>query len=177
MNTTDKVLVALRRILRAIDLHSKQLELEQGLTVPQLIVLRALGALGSPTVGDLAQEVGLSSATISSILDRLVRRGYVIRNRSVSDKRRVHCEVTDAGLAALELSPSPLHERFVTSFNRLSEWEQHQILASLLRVAEMMDRDNLDVAPILSAEDITPGQSVEFEAEKLKGEAPLEPAW
>ncbi len=38
----DQVLVSLRRIIRATDLHSRKLGKETGLTTPQLVVMRAI---------------------------------------------------------------------------------------------------------------------------------------
>jgi hypothetical protein len=43
----------------------------------------------------------------------------------------------------------------VDRFSRLASWEQHSIVASLERVAAMMDADDLDAAPLLaSGEDV-----------------------
>jgi len=152
MDTADQVLVALRRILRAIDIHSRNLAQEQGLTVPQLIVLRAIAQRGAPTTGELARTVSLSNATLTSILDRMERHELVKRNRSDVDRRRVHVAITPKGRALLDRSPSLLHDRFLEQFGKLKEWEQTLILSSLQRVAEMMDQDGLEVAPLLAAE-------------------------
>lgn len=152
METADQVLVALRRILRAIDIHSRNLAQEQGLTVPQLIVLRAIAQRGTPTTGELARAVSLSNATLTSILDRMERHQMVKRSRSDVDRRRVHVEITPKGQALLDRSPSLLHDRFLEQYGQLKEWEQTLILSSLQRVAEMMDQEGLKVAPLLTAE-------------------------
>lgn len=162
METAEHVLVALRRILRAIDLHSKTLAHEQGLTVPQLIVLRAISSLDTPTISDVAKAVSLSNATLSAILDRMERRGYLERIRSTVDKRKVHISITPVGESLLLRSPSPLHEQFLTRFNNLKDWEQNLILASLQRVAAMMDRDGLEVAPILAVEPMSPDEPADM---------------
>ena len=165
MEIADQVLIALRRMLRAIDLHSKSLAQEQGLTVPQLIVLRSISNLGTPSISELAKSVSLSNATLSAILDRMVRRGYIERVRSTVDKRKVHIAITPVGESLLASSPSPLHDQFLTRFNNLKDWEQNLILASLQRVAEMMDRQGLEVAPMLASEPMSPDDPADLHAE------------
>jgi len=60
-------------------------------------------------------------------------------------------EATAAGLAVLEQSPSLLQERFALRFNNLQDWEQTQLLASLQRIAALMDAEEIDAAPVLSS--------------------------
>ena len=65
----DQVLVALRRVIRATDLHSKRLSKHAGLTGPQLLIMRAIRELGEVTIGTIAENVSLSQATVTTILD------------------------------------------------------------------------------------------------------------
>lgn len=152
----EDVLVAIRRVIRAIDLHSHGLIQKYGLTVPQLLILREIMKKGTPTAGDIANSVNLSQATVTNIVTRLEKRGLVMRRRSEEDKRRVHVSATDTAVQLLDEAPSLLHDRFITRFQQLKEWEQLQMLSSLQRLAELMDADELDAAPLLS-----PGMVVE----------------
>lgn len=147
----DEVLIALRRITRAIDLHSRKLVLEHGITGPQSIVLRRLQDQGPVSIGQLAKGVNVSQATVTDILDRLEKRGLVQRSRSQTDKRCVLVAVTEAGTGLLQTAPPLLQEHFVAQFQALQDWEQSFILSSLQRVALMMDAQDLDVAPILES--------------------------
>ena len=70
----EDMLVALRRIMRAADLYSRQLSKRAGLTTPQLLVLQAIRDLGDVTIGTIARRVNLSQATVTTILDRLEQR-------------------------------------------------------------------------------------------------------
>ncbi len=82
MEIHDQVLVSLRQIIRAIDLHSKHLERESGLTGPQLLVIQSISQSDMVTAGQIAREVNLSQATVTTILDRLEKKAYVTRERS-----------------------------------------------------------------------------------------------
>lgn len=145
----DEVLVALRRIIRATDLHSKQLSKTSGLTIPQVVVLQSIHDLGEVTTGQISKRVSLSQGTVTSILDRLEGRGLIERYRSLADRRVVHARLTKRGRAALRKAPPLLHQRFTEAFATLDRARQDRIIKALEQVAEMMGAEHLDVAPLL----------------------------
>jgi DNA-binding MarR family transcriptional regulator len=146
----DRVIAALRRIVRAIDLHSRHLVERFGVTGPQLIALQELARLGQVPVGALARNVHVSHPTMTGILDRLEKRGLVRRTRDTEDRRRMTAAPTKAGLELLDSAPSPLQDRFRFELSKLEEWEQTHMLATLQRIAAMMDAEGLEAAPVLT---------------------------
>ena len=149
MHKYEELLVSLRRVIRAIDLYSKKLSRESGLTSPQLIVLQEVSACDGIMVKQVAENINLSSATVTSILDRLEAKGYVARERSIEDKRKVTLRLTDEGKAIIAKAPKPLQEHFIARFEKLDEWEQSMLLSTMQRIAKMMDAEELDAAPLL----------------------------
>lgn len=149
MDPIEEVLVALRRVIRATDLQSRQLIRTIGLTAPQLLLLKAIQGGENVTIGELARKISLSQATVTIIIDRLEKRELVYRRRSDDDKRKVHALLTRKGRAILKDAPIPLQESFVLQFQRLQDWEQNMIITSLQRVAQMMDAQQIDAAPVL----------------------------
>jgi DNA-binding MarR family transcriptional regulator len=149
LNQIEEVLIALRRVIRATDLHSKYLAKTTGLTAPQILLLQTLRDKGQITIGELAQEVSLSQATVTTILDRLEKRELVYRQRSETDKRKVHAFLTEQAVEILKNAPIPLQEQFTRQFGDLQEWEQTMIISALKRVAQMMDAQHIDAAPVL----------------------------
>ncbi|GAB5544992.1 MAG: MarR family transcriptional regulator [Sandaracinaceae bacterium] len=145
----ERILRSLRRISRAIELHSKQLKATHRLTAPQLICLRELRVVPHTTPSELARAVSLSQATITGILDRLESRGFIQRARNPRDKRRVMVELTEEGRAAVDAAPLPLHHSFATRLGKLSEEEQAQIENVLARIVRMMEAEDIDAAPML----------------------------
>ncbi|MCG6942993.1 MAG: MarR family transcriptional regulator [Thiohalocapsa sp.] len=146
----DEVLVALRRVIRAVDLHSRALVRSHGLTAPQALVLKEIVAAGELPVGAVAQRVSLSHATITDILNRLERRGLVARTRSDTDRRRVLVRATPDAKQTLKRAPPLLQESFASRFAGLADWEQTMLLASLQRIAALMDAERIDAAPVLA---------------------------
>jgi len=145
----EQVLISLRRVIRATDLHSKQLVKTTGLTSPQLLLLQAIRDKVDGTIGQLARHISLSQATVTTILDRLEKRDLVKRVRSTTDKRKVHACLTDKATEILKEAPVPLQEHFAEQFNDLEAWEQTMIISSLQRIAQMMDAQDIDAAPVL----------------------------
>jgi len=145
----DHVLSSIRRIIRAIDLYSKELVQKSGLTGPQLFVLKELDLLKEVTVGEIAVNIHLSSATVTDVLSRLEKRGLIERRKSNTDRRQVKVKATEAGMELLESAPSLLQDRFIEKFGALQEWEQTQILSTLQRVVMMMEAEDIDASTVL----------------------------
>ncbi len=145
----DAVLVALRRIIRATDMYSQKLRKTVGLTAPQLLVLRAMVQTQDISLKNVANELSLSQATVTTIVDRLESRGLLTRRRGSEDKRKVHINPTQAGLEALRRAPDLLQDRFVQRFEQLPDWERSMIMAALQRTASLMDAADIDASPVL----------------------------
>lgn len=147
----DDVLVALRRVIRAVGLHSRQLERSHGLTAPQALVLKAIISLDEASVGTVAKRVSLSQATVTDILKRLESRDLVLRARSRADRRRVMVRATEKAVEIMSHSPPLLQEAFVKRFQALEEWEQSLLVSSLQRITTLMGVEQLDASPVLVA--------------------------
>jgi DNA-binding MarR family transcriptional regulator len=139
------VLSTLRKIIRAIDIHSRQLSKQYGLTGPQLVVISEIGQSGQMTIGELARRISLSQATVTTILDRLENKELATRVRGSEDKRRVYVDITEKARSILETHPNFLQEGFVKRFDALEDWEKTLILSSIQRIATMMDTSTLPV--------------------------------
>jgi len=152
----DDVLLALRRIIHAFDLHSKRVCKLSGLTPPQILILKAIRDLGEVTSGRVSEQVSLSQATVTTIIDRLEQRGLIERYRSLRDRRIVHTKLTADGRKALRKSPPLLHENFNQTFSALDSSRQQTIISTLEDVAEMLGGHELDPAQVL---DVVPFSS------------------
>lgn len=148
---------ALRRILRKISQHSRQLFREAGLTVPQLLCLRVIGEAepaSEVTASMVSESVQLSPPTVSRILDRLEKRQLILRERRSTDRRKVCLSLTAAGRQKVDELPTPLQEEFVARMQSLTLEEQSHLLGTLERIVEMMEATDVDAAPVLDPIDI-----------------------
>ena len=154
MKDYEELFIALRRITRAIDLHSKKLQRETGLTTSQLLVLEAVVKLDTSTPSNIAKEVQLSQATVTNLVDRLERHELVLRRKSTADKRAVEVHLTEKGRQMVELAPEPLQTGFLREYRKLERWEQHQLIASVQKIAVLMDAEDIDASPILTTGEV-----------------------
>jgi DNA-binding MarR family transcriptional regulator len=154
----EEILRSLRRIIRAVDLYSRKLMTQTGLSGPQVICLRQLAEHGPMQTSHLAEAVNLSSATVCGILNRLELRGLVLRQRQMEDRRRVLVSLSDAGQDTVDNAPPALHDTFLFKLRALPPDRQQAIRRTLTGIVEMMSADDLDAAPILvPGESVTPG--------------------
>ena len=151
---SDSVMIALRKIIRAIDMNSKKLVKRVGLTGPQLVILREIARRREVTAVQIAQAVSLSQATVTGILERMEKRQLIARQRSDRDKRRIMIRITANGDRILENAPPLMQEEFVERFCNLQEWEQTMILSALQRLVSIMEAKEIDAAPFLATSPI-----------------------
>lgn len=144
-----KILQALRRIIRSVDLHSRKLSMQHNITAPQLVTLLAIADHGPVTIAGLSSEIHLSPSTLVGIIDRLENKGLVERKRDTQDRRRVFIQITKHGKKFSSSAPSPLQERLAQSLEALTPLERSTIALSLERVVEFMEAEDLDAAPML----------------------------
>ncbi|MBN2309380.1 MAG: MarR family transcriptional regulator [Candidatus Hydrogenedentes bacterium] len=144
-----RILTALRRIIRAVDIHSRKLKAEFNATGPQLLCLYSLVRGGPATLTALAGHVNLSVSTVNGIVDRLETKGWAKRNRSVEDRRKVFVEVTEQGREVTRRAPSLLQDRLSEKVRALTELEQVAIALTLERVVELMEAEHIDASPNL----------------------------
>ena len=142
-------LVALRRILRTTDMNARNLARETGLTMAQLLVLQVLADFGPLTAKEISTRVGVSQATMTSVIDRMENKELVTREKSEIDRRQTIIIVTERGSAMIANAPDPLQAIYSRRFATLSDWEQAMIVATLERVASLLDANAIDAAPVL----------------------------
>jgi len=84
-----EILISLRKIIQATDLHSRSLSKKFGLTGPQLVILEEVSNHEPISVTGLAKSISLSQATVTDIINRLVKKDYINKRKSEKDKRQV----------------------------------------------------------------------------------------
>lgn len=158
MDRTDDSLIALRRILRATELYARELAHSARLTPAQLRVLQIVAEKRSVTPKELAKQMGVSQATITALVDKLVSREQVQRMPSITDRRQTNVTITADGHKTLANAPDALQQKFVREFEAMESWEQAMLVAALERVASMLDAEAIDAAPVLTTGELHLGR-------------------
>jgi DNA-binding MarR family transcriptional regulator len=154
------VLKSLRRIIRAVDIHSKKLNTEYKITAPQMICLYSLQKHGVMTQSEMAKDVDLGMSTINGIIDRLVTKGWIRRERDAKDRRKVFLELTESGIVQANEAPALLQDKLSSALQALPELEQAAIALSLERIVELMGAGHLEASSNLIPTDKIPETNI-----------------
>ena len=150
------LLVSMRKIIQAIDIHSRTLNKRFGLTGPQLVVLLEIYQKGQISITPLSKATSLSQATVTDITKRLASKGLIDRKKREDDRRAVSLFLTETGIEVMKDLPSPLQETFTNRFSTLEDWEQMMILSAFERVVSLMSAEKIDASPIMYTGPIHP---------------------
>ena len=116
--------------------HVRDPQTQRLLSRHQASILDHLDELEPTTVMDLAAHMGVTAATMSLAIDRLERKGYVVRLRDAKDRRRVHVRLTTAGVRIKEASSVLDPERVQRLVARLSDAERTRAIEGLGLLAQ-----------------------------------------
>ncbi len=128
---STRALIALRRIVRAIDLSARELERSAGLTPAQRFVLEQLSDGPLPTLNALAERTHTTQPTVSVVVARLVRRGLIARRPDPADGRRTSLHLTPAGRRLLRRTELPAPVHLSAGLQRLAPAERRRLAAAL----------------------------------------------
>ncbi len=110
-----------------------------------LFLLRSMGSL---TAGEIAQHTGLTTASVTNLIDRLERKGFVQRVRDASDRRRVIVRPNQARLAELD----QVFSRTVGTFDTLLDAYDDAQLATIIDFLERASAYSRNVIATLQHE-------------------------
>lgn len=130
----DQLCFALYSASRAVTAAYRPLLTELNLTYPQYLVLLVLWEEDRANVGRLCERLHLDSGTLSPLLKRLESIGYVTRERSTDDERRVEIVLTAAG-KRLQTKASCIPERLM-ALSQISPDELVSLRDAVLRLTD-----------------------------------------
>lgn len=140
----DRILHSLRRIARALDINSRKLAAEKGVTSVQLLCLNTLATEEADTATALARLVHLSPSTVVGILDRLQANELLERRRDTQDRRVVRVALTRKGRALVGKTQHPIQNLLERRRNNLSRTEANRIADTLDRLVEILGAERID---------------------------------
>jgi DNA-binding transcriptional ArsR family regulator len=136
-------LVAMRRAGSIMQLLGQVAAERIGINATDLNCLNIVALTGPMTAGELARATGLTTASITGVLDRLEEGGFIARERDPGDRRRVIVGLK-AGPGLREIGPTfgPLIMAWRSTASRYSDDELRLILQFQQQVEQVM-RDQL----------------------------------
>jgi DNA-binding MarR family transcriptional regulator len=106
-----------------------------GLSISAFQVLAIIDGADDPPTGQaIAEQLLVTSGSMTSLLDTLERRGLVERRRHPSDRRKILIDLTDEGQRTVDVYLPAVHGAITRVMAGLTEPERAQLLAALDKV-------------------------------------------
>ena len=164
MDREASILIDIRKIVRSINLESKRIQKEFGISIPQLLCLSFLSECDAfqSTHRELTRYLHLNSSTVTGIVNRLEKRGLIARLPKKEDRRVTYVALTSAGYKVLESTPDLLHEKLSAGLKKLPSEMVGTIQESLHLIIESLGIEDIDASPMITMEEpITPDENSE----------------
>jgi DNA-binding MarR family transcriptional regulator len=109
-------------------------------TFHEIHTIEIIGDLGQATMRELAKKADVKQSTMTVMIDKLIRKGYVERFGSENDRRVVNVRLTEQGRSAYEEHKKA--HRNVTQFwlDILNEREREDLLRLMEKIAAHVER-------------------------------------
>jgi DNA-binding MarR family transcriptional regulator len=116
--------------------HIRDEQTRELLSAHQAAILDHLDDVEATSLLELARHMGVTPSTMSLAVDRLERGGYVTRERSAEDRRRVDLRLTPSGVRIKRQQKVLEPELVLSMLERLGERQRAQALRGLELLAE-----------------------------------------
>jgi DNA-binding MarR family transcriptional regulator len=134
----DELLDNVTQVFFRIGRQFRQIH-DESLTFGQFSALIILYNLGPLPMGTVAEHLGISMASATGMIDRLVHSGWVDRSRSESDRRVVSVDLTSQGREKMTAKQQARRRQIQELFEPLTETDLTQLLRMLEKVAERVE--------------------------------------
>ncbi|MGZ5444026.1 MAG: MarR family winged helix-turn-helix transcriptional regulator [Thermoanaerobaculia bacterium] len=138
LRDAQSVLNSFRRIVKSLRLADRAGLKEHGLGASQLYVLHELKRESPLSVNELARRTATDQSTVSVVVAKLIEKGFVARERSEQDARRLDLTVTAKGNRLLERLPPPIQWSIIEGVQRLPRARARALAESLEEICQVL---------------------------------------
>ncbi|MBW1916042.1 MAG: MarR family transcriptional regulator [Deltaproteobacteria bacterium] len=142
---TREIVYAIRRLMQAGEIYTKELNKIYNVSAAQLNCLIALYENGPLSPSQIARHILVNSSTVTGIIDRLEQKDLVKRTRISTDRRVVTVELMKTGKMLAENAPPPIQQKLIDGLNQLTKGDIDQIAFTLRKLTDMLDVQDIDV--------------------------------
>jgi len=107
MKDINNMLVEIYDDINRIEEYSIKHGAFSDISITEIHTIEAVGMYGSRTMSEIAQTLEITMGTLTTAVDKLVKKGYMERSRSNADRRIVNVSLTKRGKLAYRI-----HEKF-----------------------------------------------------------------
>ncbi|OGL40835.1 MAG: hypothetical protein A3C43_08790 [Candidatus Schekmanbacteria bacterium RIFCSPHIGHO2_02_FULL_38_11] len=112
------------------------------ITEPQYFALNYLARNNNCTMGEMKEHLDVSLSTLTGIIDRMVRDGFVERQRGIDDRRLVRVKLTPKGDEIIEELNRKRQDRIVAVLEILNREDQELLIGTIERLTEHLNQNS-----------------------------------
>jgi len=145
----------MRQIVRSINLESKKIQKQYGVSIPQVLCLNFIKENSNyqSTQREIRNYLNLNASTITGIINRLEKKGLIARLPKLGDKRVSNIALTADGQRLLEKLPPLLQDKLTEQLNELPYEKVNRIEKALNDLIDLLNIKDLDASPVLTIEE------------------------
>lgn len=128
--------------IHRIEERSLHTRLTEGLTIGELHTICAVGMYEKASISQIAERLEVTLASVTVGIDKLERRGYVTRERSTEDRRKVLVELTKRGRMALRANNAFKRKMVISALADLTEEEDAILLSAITKLKKAFDEED-----------------------------------
>jgi len=151
------IFIKLRKVIRFINLENKRIEKKVGLSIPQLLTLQLLSqCVGRRATGkEIKKHLVLNASTVTGIVNRLEKKGLVVKANSPDDRRTTFIVLTAPGMEALRQSPTTAQVNLSDKLTSLSPEKLAELSKSIDLLINILGAEEVDASAILMTGEIS----------------------
>ncbi len=153
------MLESVRRLVRFLRLAEADAQAATGLSAAQLFILHQLADHPAASLVELAERTMTDPSSVSSVVDRLVKRGLVRRQRPRSDARRVELRLTPIGGRVARTAPATPQQSIARGVSALPDDQRGEIVRALALLIQSIGADGLPPHMLFEDEPVKPRRS------------------
>lgn len=153
--TFIEILIKLRRIVRSVNLESKRVDKELGVSIPQLLCLQFLAEQDEfrANASKLKGFLNLNASTITGIISRLEKKNLVVKLPKSIDKRITLISLTAKGKELIQNAPITFQQKLSEKLQALPPEKLKTIIDGIDLLTELMEVGEIDDSPIITSEE------------------------
>ncbi|UII19224.1 MarR family winged helix-turn-helix transcriptional regulator [Fulvivirga ligni] len=152
---SSNIIINIRKLVRHVNLESKKIQKNYGISIPQLLTLKYLQDKVDfkATHGEISRYLNLNNSTVTGIVNRLALKGLIAKEQDQRDKRVVYAVLTPGAHQIIKDSPQLMHDELSEKLSHLTPEKISQIEQAFQLVIEVMGIQNLEANPMLGSEE------------------------
>ncbi|MBU1369271.1 MAG: MarR family transcriptional regulator [Bacteroidetes bacterium] len=157
MSEFTEVLINLRKIVRSVNLESKRIQKEFGVSIPQLLCLHYLATKPcfQSTMTGIAAYMNLNLSSVTGIVSRLEKKHLLAKLPKSGDKRITIVSLTASGMKLIDKSPELMHQQLSNKLSALSDDQIASLKESLQLLVQSFDLSEETASPLITMDDFS----------------------